>query len=69
MPTTGPRQWTIKVLHARIIHLLSKHTNSRIQCSPAPAVASRPLESDLHDRADVWVNEDGAKETSPRCPN
>jgi hypothetical protein len=50
---------TIKTLHARIVDLLSRRTHDHA-LDRAPKSVEPPLEPDLRDRVDVWVNEGGA---------
>jgi hypothetical protein len=52
-------QMTIKPLHERIAHLLRKRTNDHA-LDQASKTVEPPLEPDLRDRVDVWVNEGGA---------
>jgi hypothetical protein len=52
-------QMTIKTLHARIVDLLSRRTHDHA-LDRAPKSVEPPLEPDLRDRVDVWVNEGGA---------
>ncbi|CAN5793476.1 hypothetical protein BH11PSE3_BH11PSE3_29080 [soil metagenome] len=50
----------VKSLHARITELLRKCGNGQVSNRKAAALEPRPLEPDLRDRIDVWVNEGGA---------